>query len=112
MKYKHYSPKAKVVLNENTSQESLTGLPLEARNAILQQEGQSSSSNTTSIPTIGIVSTRHWVYWARFNSGPESVETNDNTSHGIILKNKATLEGTSFQLKFGQSFTRKMQWPT
>lgn len=100
MKYKHYSPKAKVVLYESTPENFLTGLPLEARSVILQGK----IPIATSVFTIGIVSTRNWVDWAGFNqqrSSPGGAENNDNSSQVIISDNEAPLEGTSSQLKFG-----------
>ncbi|CAG8955357.1 hypothetical protein HYFRA_00011342 [Hymenoscyphus fraxineus] len=112
MKYKHYSPKAKVVLYESSSQESSTGLPLKARNAILQGEIASSSSNGSSIPTIGIVSTRNWVDWAGFDHEESDA---DKVSHVILSTDEALLEGTSCPLKFGRLFsgpsTRKTSTP-
>lgn len=94
MKYKHYSPKAKVILYENTSQTSLTGLPLEARRAILQKD------NSSPIPTIGIVSTRNWVKWAGFNA--RGARNSDDVSVVTLSDLDEPLEGTSCQLEFGK----------
>lgn len=76
MKYKHYSPKAQVVLYEAASTEGdiRTGIPEElhrtinARNeeekAVPRNPGSAGAKRTA---RIGIVSTKHWKNWAGFD---------------------------------------------
>lgn len=62
MKYKHYSPKAKVVLYE-ASKNHNKGIPLEVWRVIEEQQKISDAYPVK----IGIVSTKYWVNWAGFH---------------------------------------------
>ncbi|KAG9237521.1 translation initiation protein-like protein Sua5 [Amylocarpus encephaloides] len=86
MKYKHYSPKAKVVLFEATHyKDPSTGLPPKTLESLRNR-------TTRSVPSIGIVSTRNWSNWAGFDS---------DISHMNTATRKLVLEGTSCSLEFG-----------
>ncbi|KAE8449353.1 hypothetical protein EG329_008254 [Mollisiaceae sp. DMI_Dod_QoI] len=72
MKYKHYSPKAKVVLYEAGSQKDTTsGIPLEVWRVIEAKDQRLSHLGYESLgrpAIIGIVSTKNWCNWAGFHN--------------------------------------------
>ncbi|TVY90034.1 Threonylcarbamoyl-AMP synthase [Lachnellula willkommii] len=77
MKYKHYSPKAKVVLYEAASKRDTrtgritnSGVPLEAWRLLAAKDNKLSylGLESASWPVkVGIVSTKHWADWAGFH---------------------------------------------
>lgn len=73
MKYKHYSPKARVVLYEATYQHGLTGVTKEDMQSCLgtAQNGDVEVLNGTSTPRrrIGVIRTQRWKQGAGLGSG-------------------------------------------
>lgn len=71
MKYKHYSPKAKVILYEATSNpwEIASSIPTEL-GIFKEREGfdPELGTGTKPEPTVGLVRTKHWPAWAGFHS--------------------------------------------
>jgi L-threonylcarbamoyladenylate synthase len=109
MKYKHYSPKAKVVLFEASSLNharpdrvyagmkyavakliNVNGNALDHPNHMLMDQ----------IVNIGIVRTKHWHDWAGLNLA-QSVTTEDSGQQ-IILNSKPISSEQSFQMKRGE----------
>jgi L-threonylcarbamoyladenylate synthase len=109
MKYKHYSPKAKVVLFEASSLNharpdrvyagmksavakliNVNGNALDHPNHMLMDQ----------IVNIGIVRTKHWHDWAGLNLA-QSVTTEDSGQQ-IILNSKPISSEQSFQIKRGE----------
>ena len=92
MKYKHYSPKAKVVLYEAASsretevgRDANRGIPLEVWRII---DAHNKKDSKEAAPAgIGIVSTKHWTNWAGFHLAKWSGDGNDNWTK--IVKEKA-----------------------
>ncbi|KAI9053710.1 hypothetical protein LZ554_002661 [Drepanopeziza brunnea f. sp. 'monogermtubi'] len=96
MKYKHYSPKAQVVLYERSKKggggggDCRTGIPQELHrimDTVDQQEMTSDDDTTCKEPVpglarIGIVSTKHWENWAGFDGAlkPAAVNSAESTS--------------------------------
>ncbi|TVY31902.1 Threonylcarbamoyl-AMP synthase [Lachnellula subtilissima] len=88
MKYKHYSPKAKVVLYEAASKRDTrtgritnSGVPLEAWRLLAAKDNKLSylGLESASWPVkIGIVSTKHWVKWAGFHGAKWSTAERSN----------------------------------
>lgn len=61
MKYKHYSPKARVVLYEATYEKGLDGITsIDAELAHNMENGLSNGSNGKSIRSIGVIRTQRW----------------------------------------------------
>jgi L-threonylcarbamoyladenylate synthase len=59
MKYKHYSPRARVVLYEATHNTGKTGITKDDIETIRQMVGQNAGAEAKSV-TIGIIRTKHW----------------------------------------------------
>jgi len=88
MKYKHYSPKAKVVLYEaaskrdtRTGRETNSGIPLEVWRLLAVKDGKLSylGLETAEWPIkVGIVSTKHWRNWAGFHEAKWSRDEDPN----------------------------------
>jgi L-threonylcarbamoyladenylate synthase len=70
MKYKHYSPKAKVILYEATpGRKTEFGVPTQAvRDTIEGNNTQHNPENLHRPPKIGIVRTKRWYEWAGFHN--------------------------------------------
>ena len=78
MKYKHYSPKAKVVLYEGNRR----GIPSEALRLAEAKEQQTSylSLGTSTWPIkVGIVRTKHWGSWAGFREAVDATTKTGTT---------------------------------
>lgn len=108
MKYKHYSPKAKVVLFEAParSSEHNFGIPLEVWRVISAVNGKLEHLGYESlkrIPLIGIVTTRHWGEWAGFHAANWSWdgEQSQNTLTAVIRILPIPTSG-SLQIKRGE----------
>ena len=111
MKYKHYSPKAKVVLYEalgNTGKLN-SGIPLQVWsdiNALNKKMGHLGAEYLNKSPTIGIVSTRRWSCWAGLHSAKWSWDgQNGNPSQNVCTKvvhNKHFRTLDSFSLEQGE----------
>lgn len=100
MKYKHYSPKAKVVLYEAPIKggelELASGIPSEATRIIAAKNKSLDHLGYELIDrlfNIGIVRTRNWADWAGFNS-PQLTAS--------ILNHKPIESENSFQMKQGE----------
>jgi L-threonylcarbamoyladenylate synthase len=88
MKYKHYSPKAKIVLYEaaskrdtQTRQIANSGIPLEAWRILAAKDNKLSYlglESTTWPVKIGIVSTKYWHNWAGFHGAKWSGDDQAN----------------------------------
>ncbi|KAH8814911.1 DHBP synthase RibB-like alpha/beta domain-containing protein [Xylogone sp. PMI_703] len=72
MKYKHYSPKAKVVLYEATSEGVTPLIPLNARMANGEGDNNNTSSQNSDVSHIGIIRTKKWAEFAG------SIQTDDS----------------------------------
>ena len=84
MKYKHYSPKAKVVLYEANSRRDSDGgrasLPREAWSIVTAKDRQIAHLGYELLDrpaNIGIVSTRNWNDWAGFHAAKWSIDDMD-----------------------------------
>jgi len=95
MKYKHYSPKAKVVLYEAASKRDTrtgritnSGVPLEAWRLLAAKDNKLSYLGLESATwpvKIGIVSTKHWVKWAGFHGAKWSTAERPNQAAPATL---------------------------
>jgi L-threonylcarbamoyladenylate synthase len=112
MKYKHYSPKAKVVLYEASvkgaePEQACSGIPSEvtriiaAKNKALDHLGYELMDR---LVNIGIVRTRNWADWAGFNlsqAGTTGCPVPPQI-HATILNSKPIESENSFQMKQGE----------
>ena len=96
MKYKHYSPKARVVLYEAASlsnagtENAYSGIPSEAAKLIAAKDV------LDHIVNVGIVRTKNWGDWAGFNT------TNSTTLRATVLKSQPIQTDHSFEMKQGE----------
>jgi L-threonylcarbamoyladenylate synthase len=111
MKYKHYSPKAKVVLYEAPAngRKGNTGIPLEIWRITSALKGKMEHlgyESLNEIPTIGIVSTRHWTGWAGFHWAKRSWDGQDGkASQDIctkVIQRKTPYTLNSFPVEQGE----------
>ncbi|EKD19244.1 uncharacterized protein L3040_009316 [Drepanopeziza brunnea f. sp. 'multigermtubi'] len=94
MKYKHYSPKAQVVLYERSKGggDFRTGIPQELHRIMDTVEEEMTSDDTCKqrvpgLARIGIVSTKHWKNWAGFDGALKpAVGSAESTSTRTIVK--------------------------
>lgn len=108
MKYKHYSPKAKVVLFEAPASNSKHnfGIPLEVWRVISAINGKLEHfgyESLTRIPTIGIVTTRHWGEWAGFHAAKwswDGEQSQDTLT--VVIRTLPISTSDSFQIKRGE----------
>ncbi|PBP19463.1 translation factor [Diplocarpon rosae] len=122
MKYKHYSPRAKVVLYESTVQDRQrqNGISLEDIWRVVDAQEQrimhSGYDSIDHFPKIGIVSTRTWTDWAGLDkakrggiSGVNSICTRVKSTKGreetdLFAVQEGELYGDSSSEKLGQVF--------
>jgi len=116
MKYKHYSPKAKVVLYEASSKvrageaeksaEDPSEVPIgiAVKDRILEHIEFELSEN---MPSIGIVSTKHWTDWAGLNQAKMNTEDEVYTK---ILNTKPIQSENSFAMKEGELWEDTNPW--
>ena len=104
MKYKHYSPKAKVVLYEAPSKNMvITGIPLEVGRIIAAIDKKIEHLGYEALnrePLIGIVSTRHWSGWAGFSWAKWSYEGGEDFTK--VIHTQAIETSNSFKIKQGE----------
>jgi L-threonylcarbamoyladenylate synthase len=101
MKYKHYSPKAKVVLYEaaskrdtRTGRDSNSGIPLEVWHLLAAKDGKLSYLGLEAADwpiKVGIVSTKHWRNWAGFHEAKWSRDEDPNLE--TIMDSAALSDG-------------------
>lgn len=89
MKYKHYSPKAKVVLYESSCK-------LDVRERILRDL---ESEPTAAVASIGIVSTKHWKEWAGLHTAGMN---NEDEKSSNILHTVRTAAENGFTMTQGE----------
>lgn len=105
MKYKHYSPKAKVVLYEPGSLKDLSGIPLEvwriieAKDKRLEHLGY---ENLGRQAVIGIVSTKNWSNWAGFHNAKWSREERPKNVCTNVLNVKKLKSPMSYKIQQGE----------
>jgi L-threonylcarbamoyladenylate synthase len=105
MKYKHYSPKAKVVLYEAAASRETEvgrgmnrGIPLEILSIVYAHNTKDSGEAATA--SIGIVSTKHWTNWAGFHGAKCSGDGRNQWTKILKEKTLYTMElGTSEDAK-------------
>jgi L-threonylcarbamoyladenylate synthase len=104
MKYKHYSPKARVVLYEATSlsnagpENACSGIPSEAAKLIAAKDV------LDQIVNVGIVRTKHWGDWAGFST-TRSATIEDSAPlqlHATVLNSQPIQSELSFEMKQGE----------
>ncbi|KAG0650986.1 Threonylcarbamoyl-AMP synthase [Hyphodiscus hymeniophilus] len=112
MKYKHYSPKAKVVLFEASPQSpSILGIPTEAwkiMSALAKKTDHMGYESMEKTPLIGIVSTRHWPVTGGF----EGVKWGWDNEEGVtkIIRRRPLDASSNLQMKRGE-FWRGVSFP-
>ena len=103
MKYKHYSPKAKVVLyEESQTQKTNSGLRLEVEEILSALDKKTEYLGDETLdrkPLIGIVSTKRWGEFEIFDVA--SLSSNDE-EHIKILQKRAVETKNMFKMKQGQ----------
>jgi L-threonylcarbamoyladenylate synthase len=117
MKYKHYSPKAKVVLYEASTMKAANrrtqypGIPSEATRVIAAKEktlDHLGCEIVNRLINIGIVRTKTWGDWAGFNLaqlGTTEARVHPQP-HAIILNSKLIKSGNTFQMMQGELWER------
>ncbi|RDL29953.1 Translation factor [Venustampulla echinocandica] len=111
MKYKHYSPKAKVVLFEATLQPATKPATSLGAGPLSTSDGQVPHIDLELLgrpARIGIVRTRHWDKWAGFHHAPDETQDRSTTTH--VTSSHDYPQNTSSQLRMGklwQSGSRK-----
>lgn len=110
MKYKHYSPKAKVVLFEAASQRDTQagrgmkwGIPLEAWKLVKAKEEKISYlglENSEWPINVGIVTTKHWLPFAGFHLAKWSRNGNDGCLH--VGRREELETSNSFAMRGGE----------
>lgn len=97
MKYKHYSPKAKVILYESSCE-------LDIREKILQDLR---SDSNESVARIGIVSTKCWSEWAGLT---QTRTESQETSWSKVLNIQLVSSETPFTVKQGELWEGSNSW--
>jgi L-threonylcarbamoyladenylate synthase len=106
MKYKHYSPKAKVVLYEAGSpRDSQAGIPLEVQKIIEEKEQRTAHLGYETLErpaAIGIVSTKNWSNWAGFHNAKWSSEGYPKNTCTNIVNVQSVETTNSYAIKQGE----------
>ncbi|KAH7329018.1 calcium-transporting P-type ATPase [Stachybotrys elegans] len=76
MKYKHYSPKARVVLYESTYKDGFHGITASDVESSTAMENGATTSNGAQVPKIGIIRTQRWKPAAGLGLGSSQVTVN------------------------------------
>ncbi|PBP15645.1 translation initiation protein Sua5 [Diplocarpon rosae] len=110
MKYKHYSPRARVILYETTVQDRQrqNGISLEdVWRVVDAQEQRIRHSGYDSIdhfPKIGIVSTRMWTDWAGFDKAKRARTSGVNSSCTRVESTKGIEKNDLFAVQEGKLY--------
>lgn len=104
MKYKHYSPRAKVILFEASISQQPVSTPAVSSTLMASEIFQDLQlMSKRSLPTVGIVTTKYWSEWAGLNKAALSPETRTqiqrakpfHIQHSFSMKQGELWEGTS-----------------
>ncbi|KAL2060252.1 hypothetical protein VTL71DRAFT_9647 [Oculimacula yallundae] len=110
MKYKHYSPKAKVVLYEatphNSTMNGLVDEPLKISQAQQQSSDYLDYHLLGTSVKIGIVNTKNWGEWAKMHKG----QLRDGTQGTMIRRQQTLATSNSFVMKQGELWIE--EWKT
>jgi len=90
MKYKHYSPKAKVVLYEASAQNTSPQIPLDLSDKDMNGKIINSNTESQGKPFIGVVRTKKWIPFAGFDG------ENDGRERTTIRINRRTQTDSSY----------------
>ncbi|PVH69868.1 translation factor [Cadophora sp. DSE1049] len=113
MKYKHYSPKAKVILYEASPKHEIAslGIPDEARLILEAQKKQREHLGYEALDRpakIGVVRTKNWSPWGKLNN-LWTDRYHDEYKGTVVVKQRNVETGDSFSMKKGDLwFTRSM----
>ena len=118
MKYKHYSPKAKIILAENSADivpKDILDFRLELGNtdgsSLVDFKGppyEQTHNDAFKLPVVGIVRTRHWAPWGGFNGNswthvvPHSL---DSRSQDIVTLNSNSKSHVTGNIQEGHIYT-------
>ncbi|KAH7419679.1 DHBP synthase RibB-like alpha/beta domain-containing protein [Cadophora sp. MPI-SDFR-AT-0126] len=114
MKYKHYSPKAKVILYEAPAKHELArlGVPNEARLILEAQKKEREHLGFESLhrpARIGVVRTKNWAPWAKLR-GLYTDRNRGEYKGTVVVKQQKVETGDSFSMTKGELwFTRSMR---
>ncbi len=102
MKYKHYSPKAKVILYEATpGRKTERGVPIQVvRDTVEGNSTQHGSEILYRTPKVGVVRTKRWQDWAGFHN--VKCSCHGNIGHAKIFGFENLKTADSFALRQGE----------
>lgn len=123
MKYKHYSPKARVVLYESTYQAGAEGvLPSDFEDASAAVNGNAEKTNGHSARRIGVIRTQRWTSGAGLQCGPLQPAPINQDNHdeeylnpaysvyqGDLKDSQGQVIGELFDIDLGQDAKRIAQ---